>query len=62
MSVHSSRGPKWEALRKRVLERDGYVCHWCSAPATEADHIIPTRSYGPGNVSTRSSISVVIST
>lgn len=24
-----------------VLERDGYVCHWCGAHATEADHLIP---------------------
>ena len=22
-----------------VLDRDGWVCQWCGAPATEADHL-----------------------
>lgn len=41
MSQHSSRGPAWEALRKAVLERDGYICQHCGAEATDADHLIP---------------------
>jgi 5-methylcytosine-specific restriction endonuclease McrA len=27
------------SMRKVALERDGYVCRWCGAPATEADHV-----------------------
>lgn len=41
MSKGSSRGPKWEALRKAVLERDGYICQHCGQEATEADHVVP---------------------
>jgi len=40
MSKNSSRGAEWEALRKRVLERDGYVCAYCGREATEADHVV----------------------
>ncbi len=36
------------ALRREVLERDGYVCHWCGGPAIELDHLIP-RQAGGGN-------------
>ena len=41
MSTHSSRGAAWEAIRDRVLERDGYRCAYCGNEATEADHVIP---------------------
>jgi hypothetical protein len=27
--------------RQKILERDGYVCAYCLAEATEVDHIIP---------------------
>lgn len=30
-----------EGLKARILERDGYVCIYCGADATEVDHIIP---------------------
>lgn len=29
----------WEALRRYVLERDGYRCHWCKGPANTGDHV-----------------------
>lgn len=41
MSVHSSRGPKWEALRQAVLERDAYTCLYCGGIATTVDHVVP---------------------
>ena len=41
MAVKSSRSSKWKAQRLRVLNRDQWICFYCQAPATEADHIIP---------------------
>lgn len=29
----------WEAVRRFVLERDEYRCHWCKGPATTGDHV-----------------------
>jgi 5-methylcytosine-specific restriction endonuclease McrA len=29
----------WDALRRFVLERDEYRCHWCHGPATTGDHV-----------------------
>lgn len=50
MSRHSSRGKAWEALRLRVLERDGWVCHYCTKQLqgddATADHIVPKESGG----------------
>ncbi len=46
MSKQSSRGPKWEALRKACLERDGHICAYCGRPATTADHVIPKAAGG----------------
>lgn len=46
MSQHSSRGAKWEALRKAVLERDAYICHYDQAMATTVDHLIPKSQGG----------------
>lgn len=34
-------GADWRRLSARVLERDGYICHYCGRPATTADHLIP---------------------
>ena len=36
MSLYTTR---WRRTRVRILERDGYVCHWCGGRATEADHL-----------------------
>lgn len=30
-----------DKLRRLVLERDGFRCHWCGAPAQLADHVVP---------------------
>lgn len=36
------RTSRWRKVRRAVLTRDRYTCHWCGrADATEADHIIP---------------------
>ena len=32
-------GQAHRRARLVVLARDGYVCQWCGAPATEADHL-----------------------
>lgn len=34
-------GSGWarQRLRDRILDRDGYQCRWCGAPATVLDHI-----------------------
>jgi hypothetical protein len=34
-------GAAHRRARLVVLERDGRRCHWCGAPATEADHLGP---------------------
>ena len=31
----------WRKLRLRVLERDGWACHYCGRPANEVDHRMP---------------------
>jgi 5-methylcytosine-specific restriction protein A len=31
----------WQRLRLRILERDGYICHWCTSPANTVDHVVP---------------------
>jgi|GEM_PF-6483365 len=51
MSAHSSRGPKWEALRKACLERDSHICTHCGGHATEADHVIPKSMGGRDDLS-----------
>jgi len=32
---------KWKKLRITVLDRDGWQCALCNAPATSVDHIFP---------------------
>lgn len=46
MSSQSSRGRAWEATRKRILARDGFVCVVCGSPATHVDHIVPKAAGG----------------
>ena len=47
MSKNSRRGPEWEVTRKRILERDGWLCVYCGKDLTleprdaTVDHIIP---------------------
>lgn len=41
MSQYSARGAAWQAQRRRVLERDGYVCAYCGN-WLEDNHADPT--------------------
>lgn len=34
-----ARPPRWDRTRARILDRDGYRCRNCGAPATHVDHI-----------------------
>lgn len=36
----------WAKIRAHVLRRDGNVCHYCGAPATEVDHVVPVSRGG----------------
>lgn len=39
-----TRGPRWKALRKQALDRDGWQCVQCGNHARlECDHIKPVR-------------------
>ena len=40
MAVKSSRSYQWQQQRLRVLNRDGWECHYCHGAATQADHVI----------------------
>jgi 5-methylcytosine-specific restriction endonuclease McrA len=35
----------WRELRKRILARDGYTCHYCGQPADTVDHILPVSKH-----------------
>lgn len=52
MSKHTSTGAAWQAVRKACLDRDGWVCTWCSKPLVgddaTADHYpVPVSQGGP---------------
>lgn len=34
---------QWRALSKACLERDGRICQWCGAEATQAAHLDPSK-------------------
>lgn len=36
----------WLELREQILERDGFTCRYCGAPADSVDHIIPRSRKG----------------
>jgi 5-methylcytosine-specific restriction enzyme A len=45
-SKHITRGPRWRALRLKVLARDGYKCQSCGkAGRLEVDHVQPVRTH-----------------
>lgn len=46
MAKNSARGAGWSATRRRVLERDGWVCAYCGRDATTVDHIHPRAKGG----------------
>ncbi len=37
---------RWKDQRLRVLKRDGYICQYCGADATQVDHVIPRKRGG----------------
>lgn len=39
---------RWAKLRKRILERDGYVCAYCHGRANSVDHVIPRAAWPDG--------------
>ena len=59
MSRHHARMPsrRWERVRRRVLERDGWRCRRCGkAGRLEVDHVVPVEAGGdpwdPSNLQT----------
>ena len=40
MNRPSDRSPAWPSVRRRVLVRAAYRCHWCGGRASEADHVV----------------------
>ena len=36
----------WNRTRDTVLQRDRHRCHYCGAPATEVDHVLPVARGG----------------
>jgi 5-methylcytosine-specific restriction endonuclease McrA len=44
-------GPEWQAVRRLVLARDGYVCQVrrpkCTFKATQVDHVVSVTNGGP---------------
>jgi 5-methylcytosine-specific restriction endonuclease McrA len=55
LSKNSSRGAAWEALRLKVLNRDGWVCAYCGKALegkdATADHIIAKENGGKDEMS-----------
>jgi 5-methylcytosine-specific restriction endonuclease McrA len=41
----------WRRRRQYILQRDHYLCHYCGAPATEVDHVIPHARGGSDAIS-----------
>ncbi len=39
-------GHRWRKLRLTILNRDGWVCHYCGNPANSVDHIVPKSQGG----------------
>jgi 5-methylcytosine-specific restriction endonuclease McrA len=51
MSGPEYAGPEWQAIRRRVLARDGHLCQIrgpkCRGTATHVDHIVSVSQGGP---------------
>jgi 5-methylcytosine-specific restriction endonuclease McrA len=47
MPSHRELGTqRWKDQRKRVLQRDQYICVYCNGEATQVDHVIPRAKGG----------------
>jgi len=47
MPSHRELGTqRWKDQRKRILQRDNYICVYCNAEATQVDHVIPRAKGG----------------
>lgn len=41
----------WQYVRRKVLQRDGYVCQLCgSRSRLEVDHVVPLQEGGPSHI------------
>lgn len=50
-------GYKWQQLRKRILQRDDFICQICfGADATDVDHITPKAKGGTNSPSNLQSL------
>lgn len=45
-SSKATSSPGWRAKRRRVLERDNYVCAYCGGHATTVDHVVSVANGG----------------
>lgn len=41
---------EYKKNRRIVLETNNYICHYCNAPATTADHIVPVSQGGTNEI------------
>ncbi len=42
---------EYKRNRKITLEQNNYICHYCTGPATTADHIVPVSQGGTNELS-----------
>jgi 5-methylcytosine-specific restriction endonuclease McrA len=45
-SVARGYDHEYRKVRAEVLERDGWMCHWCGEPANTVDHVVPLAQGG----------------
>ena len=50
-SSRATSAPGWKGLRQRVLDRDGWICHYCRGGASTVDHVVPAAQGGTNELS-----------